>query len=129
MSETVAFQWVEIEGFRGFKDRQRVLLDASSVLIFGPNGTGKTSFFDAIQWLLLGSLQRLERWRVRKNDEHIVNRYRGSDPAIVEAELEIGGRRIRLRRQGRYDSGFLEWYSDDASLHGEDAERRLEAAL
>ena len=37
-----------------------------------------TSFFDAVQWLLLGSLQRLERWRVRKNVEHIVNRYRGS---------------------------------------------------
>lgn len=129
MSETVAFKWVEIEGFRGFKDRQRVLLDASSVLIFGPNGTGKTSFFDAIQWLLLGSLQRLERWRVRKNDEHIVNRYRGSEPAIVEAELEIGGSRVWLRRQGKYDSGFLEWRSEDASLHGEDAERRLETAL
>ncbi len=129
MSETVAFKWVEIEGFRGFKDRQRVLLDASSVLIYGPNGTGKTSFFDAIQWLLLGSLQRLERWRVRKNDEHIVNRYRGSEPAIVEAELEIAGSAVRLRRQGKYDSGFLEWRSEDASLHGEDAERRLEKAL
>src|SRR5437870_5237306 len=122
MSETVSFKWVEIEGFRGFNDCQRVLLDASAVLIVGPNGTGKTSFFDAIQWLLLGSLQRLERWRVRKNDEHIVNRYRGSEPAIVEAELDIGRRRIRLRRQGRYDSGFLEWHSDDVSLHGQDAE-------
>lgn len=129
MSERVSFKWVEIEGFRGFNDCQRVLLDASAVLIVGPNGTGKTSFFDAIQWLLLGSLQRLERWRVRKNDEHIVNRYRGSEPAIVEAELEIAGRGIRLRRQGRYDSGFLEWHSEEVSLHGEDAERRLEEAL
>jgi DNA repair exonuclease SbcCD ATPase subunit len=129
MSETVAFQWVEVEGFRGFRHRQRVLLDASAVLIVGPNGTGKTSFFDAVQWLLVGSLQRLERWRVRKNDEHIVNRYRGLDPAVVEAELEIGGTRVRLRRQGRYDSGFLEWHTDDESLRGEDAERRLEEAL
>lgn len=125
----VVFRWVEIEGFRGFNHRQRIALDASSVIVMGPNGTGKTSFFDAVQWLLLGSLERLARWRVRKNDEHIVNRYRGADPAVVEAELSIHGTRIRLRRQGRYDKGLLEWHSDDGHAHGEEAELRLAQAL
>src|SRR6478735_1321956 len=125
MSDVVAFRWVEIEGFRGFRDRQRIELDASAVLIYGPNGTGKTSFFDAVQWLLLGSLQRLEQWRVRKNAEHIVNRYRGSEPAVVEAELSVNGSRVRLQRRGRHDSGVLEWHAEDGVAYGEEAELRL----
>lgn len=125
----MAFQWVEIEAFRGFNERQRIQLDASAVIVVGPNGTGKTSFFDAMQWLLLGSLRRLERWRVRKNDEHIVNRYRSSEVAAVEAELFIRGRRVRLRRQGRYNTGLLEWHDADGTAHGDEAERRLAQAL
>lgn len=129
MSDPVAFRWVEIEAFRGFNHRQRVDLDGSAVVVVGPNGTGKTSFFDALQWLLLGSLDRLARFRVHKNDEHIVNRYRASDLAVVEAELDIRGQRIRLRRQGRYNDGLLELQSGNGSLHGQDAERRLQEVL
>ena len=129
MSDLSVFKWVEIEGFRGFNCRQRINLDASALIVVGPNGTGKTSFFDAIQWLLLGSLERLEKWRVHRNDEHIVNSYRGSEPAVVEAELELQGRRIHLRRQGRYDVGLLEWESDGVAARGDDAERKLSDAL
>ncbi len=96
MSDASSFVWIEIEGFRGFNRRQRIDLHASAVIVVGPNGTGKTSFFDAVQWLLLGSLRRLERWRVRKNAEHIVNRYRGSEPAVVEAGILVDGRLVRL---------------------------------
>src|SRR3954451_13530552 len=124
MSDLSVLRWVEIEGFRGFNRRQRIHLDASAVIVVGPNGTGKTSFFDAVQWLLLGSLQRLEQWRVRKNAEHIVNRYRGSEPAVVEAELSVNGSRVRLQRRGRYDSGLLEWQAEDGVAYGEEAEFR-----
>jgi DNA repair exonuclease SbcCD ATPase subunit len=129
MSDPVAFKWVEIAGFRGFNQRQRIVLDASAVIVIGPNGTGKTSFFDALQWLLLGTLQRLERWRVRKNDEHIVNLYRSSEPAVVEAELVIRAHHVRLRRQGRYDEGILELHDENGSLHGDKAEERLAEML
>lgn len=129
MPEPVAFRWVEIDGFRGFRDRQRILLDASAVVVVGPNGSGKTSFFDALQWLMVGSLERLERLRVRRNAEHIVNAYRGSDPAIVEAEVKLAGRLVHLRRQGRYDGGALEWTEDGETVSGDEAERRLHQAL
>ncbi len=129
MSERVVFRWVEIEGFRGFHLLRRLNLDASAVLAVGPNGTGKTSFFDALQWLLLGSLERLERVRVRKNTEHIVNQYRGTAPAVVQAEVELNGEIVLLRRQGRYGDGLLEWTSEDARLFGDAAERRLQRAL
>src|SRR5471032_3301263 len=75
-SDPVTFLWAELDGFRGFRDKQRIELDASAVVLSGPNGSGKTSFFDGLQWLLLGSLKRLEPWRTRKNTEHIVSAFR-----------------------------------------------------
>lgn len=129
MSDPVAFTWVEVEGFRGFRDRQRIDLDGSVVILSGPNGTGKTSFFDALQWLLLGSLERLEPWRTRRNTEHIANAFRADEPAIVRAELRLDQRLVEVRRQGRHDSGLLEWSDADGVVRGEEAERRLAACL
>ena len=45
--EPITFLWTEIEGFRGFRDPQRVDFGASVVILTGSNGTGKTSVFDA----------------------------------------------------------------------------------
>ncbi len=128
-SDQIAFRWIEIKGFRGFNQAQRIQLDASAVIVSGPNGTGKTSFFDAVQWLLVGSLQRLEKWRVRRTDEHITNLYTGSAPAVVTAEVELRGQVVQLRRQGRSKDGFLEWKGEDGNFTGEEADRRLRAAL
>src|SRR3954466_8755749 len=89
-SEPITFQWAELEAFRGFRDRQRINLDASVVILAGSNGTGKTSFFDALQWLLLGSLERLEPWRTRRNAEHIVSAFRSEDTAVVTAGMRFG---------------------------------------
>jgi len=131
MSEPVFFEWIEIEGFRGFANRQRLELDASVVILAGPNGTGKTSFFDAVQWLLIGTLDRLEPWRVRRNAEHVVNQYQAAlgEPATVSAGLRIEGRRVELRRRGRYDGSQLEWRDENEVLYEGDAESALVSAL
>ena len=75
-----------IDSFRGFRDPATFDLDASTVIFTGPNGTGKTSVFDALQWVMLGSIERLEGLRSRKNVEHVVSSYRP-------------GGRARLRRR------------------------------
>lgn len=131
MSESVFFKWVEIEGFRGFAERQRLDLDASVVIVAGPNGTGKTSFFDALQWLLIGTLERLEPWRVRRNAEHIVNQYRADagEPARVTAALDVDGRSVELRRSGRHDSSQLEWREDGTVLLEDEAAHALARVL
>jgi DNA repair exonuclease SbcCD ATPase subunit len=128
-SEPVTFLWAEVEAFRGFRDKQRINLDASVVILAGPNGTGKTSFFDALQWLLLGSLERLEPWRTRRNTEHIVSAFRPDDAAVVTAGLRFGDDEIELRRQGRHDSGFLEWRDTTGTVRGDEAELKLAEAL
>jgi DNA repair exonuclease SbcCD ATPase subunit len=131
MSEPAFFEWIEIERFRGFADRQRIDLEASVVILWGANGTGKTSFFDALQWLLVGSVDRLEPWRLRRNAEHIVNRYSADsgEPADVAAGLLVNGRRVELHRSGRYSASQLEWRDPEGIRYEEDAERMLASVL
>src|ERR1035437_5843358 len=53
--EPVVIRWVSIQNFRGFRAERTIDLAASATIVSGSNGKGKTSFFDALQWLLLGS--------------------------------------------------------------------------
>ncbi len=58
---------MEVQNFRVYKGRKKfaftaereVQVPASLVMIYAPNGMGKTSVCDAIEWSLTGSIQRL----------------------------------------------------------------------
>lgn len=129
-SFSLPIQRVSIEAFRGFRDRQEFDLSASVVIISGPNGTGKTSFFDALQWCLLGSIQRLESLRARKSVEHIVNQYRLSDRASVEVEMSVDAQNLVLRRTGDHSGSTLELRMNGGEpLFGDEAERALARLL
>lgn len=130
MPSNVCLRRLTIESFRGFRDRQEFDLSASAVIVAGPNGTGKTSFFDAIQWVLVGRLERLETLRARRNVEHIVNQYRLGERAEVILELKLGHQLVRVRRVGDYRGSTLEFSDESGSrLFGDEAEERLKSAL
>ncbi|MGC5172101.1 AAA family ATPase [Microbacterium sp. DT81.1] len=121
---------LRVEAFRGFRDYQEFDLDASAVIVTGPNGTGKTSFFDAMQWCLVGSIERLEGLRSRRSIEHIVNQFRVPDRAMVELELVAAGRRFTVRRSGDQSGSTLEFREAGApSRFGDEATRALHNAL
>ena len=61
---------LEISGFRGFGDSYSFDLSPDAIILGGPNGQGKTSFFDTILWAVTGSLPRL-----RANREAVVSLY------------------------------------------------------
>lgn len=107
---------MEIRGFRGFNRPQSFDFDASAVLLGGGNGSGKTSVFDALQWLMVGSIPRLDRWRLRKGDEYLVNAYTQGKGAQVEAEFRIEERPIKAIRRGTANLSHLE-VIDDAGHH------------
>lgn len=48
-----------VEGFRAYRDLRTFDLDASVVVLYGPNGLGKTSVFDAIDYAATGRIGRL----------------------------------------------------------------------
>lgn len=130
MSFDPPIQRMRVEAFRGFRDAQEFDLNASAVIVTGPNGTGKTSFFDAMQWCLIGSIERLEDLRGKRNVEHIVNQYRLSDRASVELDLRVRGKNFTIRRTGDHRGSTLEFRDGVASPQfGDDAARSLKAAL
>jgi DNA repair exonuclease SbcCD ATPase subunit len=121
---------LRVEAFRGFRDPREFDLSASTVVVTGPNGTGKTSFFDALQWGLLGTIDRLEAFRPRRNVEHLVNQYRLGERAQVELDLDVRGRVATIRRSGTYQGSTLEFREIGAPTRfGNDAEQALEDLL
>lgn len=115
-----------VDSFRGFRDSAEFDLDATTVIFAGPNGTGKTSVFDALQWVLLGTIKRLEGLRVRQNVEHIVNTYRPGDRATAALNILVNGKEVTIRRKGHYEHSTLEiWEAAGTSLFGDQAEKWL----
>lgn len=55
---------IEIENFRGFASKEDFDLDKPKVLVYGPNGSGKTSFCEALEYSLLGYLSEADAKRI-----------------------------------------------------------------
>lgn len=68
---------VEIEGFRAYKSKRDGTFDftingnqpSNFIAIYGPNGFGKSSFFDAVEWAFTANLKRYIINNNRKNNE------------------------------------------------------------
>lgn len=122
----VVFKRIRIEAFRGFAAATEIDLDASVVIVYGPNGLGKTSLFDAFQWVLLGELARLRESRLRTSDEYIVNAYRPGSSANVQLYLSLAGEDVTLVREGDRSGSILSWTSPSRGrVAGEAAEALL----
>ena len=57
-----------VEGFRAYREPQTFDLDASVIVLYGSNGLGKTSVFDAIDYACTGRIGRLCRTRRSQSD-------------------------------------------------------------
>ena len=70
-----------IGGFRAFTEETVFDLEGNAVVLVGANGQGKTSFFDALLWVLTGRIPRLG------DKVACVSRYARSGKARVSLEL------------------------------------------
>lgn len=81
-----------IRNFRGFGSAATTVpLDANLVLLFGPNGYGKTSLSEAIEWLLYGYTRRRRRGEDFSKAEYegcYANAH-GGTPIEVEATVRL----------------------------------------
>src|SRR5215213_6754454 len=129
MTHLPLFRYVEIHNFRGFRSLQRIEFNASAVIVIGPNGTGKTSLFDAIQWLLLGSLPRLSAIANPRSRDYLVNHWSETGPASVAAELQTSDRRVYVRRRGNASNSRLELRDSEGVYFDVEAQTRLASFL
>lgn len=77
---------LEVSGFRGFARRADLDFDADVVLLSGPNGSGKTSVFDAFLWALTGRIGRLS-----ERPDHVTSCFSESGEAFVALTLSSPG--------------------------------------
>lgn len=98
---TRKLKWSNIENFRGIGNKVHLDLDADIIAIYGPNGTGKTSVFDAIEWAVTGQVERLQK-PIKDVDikvkDILINLFHKDKPAEVNIELNINGKTKNVKR-------------------------------
>ena len=92
---------IRIKNFRGIGKELNLDTDADIIVIYGPNGTGKTSIIDAIEWTITGEVERL--WGRNYNElvnanESLVNLFSKERLAEVQVEFDKDGESILEKR-------------------------------
>jgi len=92
---------ITIKNFRGIGNKVLLNLNADIAVIYGPNGTGKTSIFDAIEWTITGQIERLQK-PIKDIDlkvkDIIVNLFHKENSAKTKIELDINGETKNIER-------------------------------
>lgn len=70
---------IELQGFKSFPERTKILLHPGITCIVGPNGTGKSNIVDALLWVLGG--QRMKSQRAERSGDVIFNGNAKKTPA------------------------------------------------
>lgn len=91
-----------VRNFRGFGLRsESIRLDRDLVLFFGPNGFGKTSLAEAIEWLFYGFTKRRRQGDSYSKAEFAgtyANAHRGK-PVQVDLKVIVSGKEYLLSRR------------------------------
>lgn len=91
---------VTIEAFRAYRRQQEFDLDADVVVLYGPNGYGKTSFFDAIDYACTGRIGRFCQRKISQNEFQKIARHLDAptDKGFVSIQVDKGGDEFLLSR-------------------------------
>ena len=132
-----------IQAFRGFNEKETFdFQNADMIVIYGPNGHGKSSFYDAIEWGLTGGIRRFDdSTPERKRTRFIRNLHTKPEKktfvkigvTLVDGSCYFIERECTASTQDRTDYGKYELrlYNKNNQLYleGEDAENRLKKWL
>ena len=92
-------QSISIEGFRAYRRKTELSFGDDLTILFGPNGFGKTSVFDAIDFAFTGEIGRLQtrsEERFRRVAAHLDSENEESEVALT---VGINGETHRLLRR------------------------------
>ncbi len=99
-TDRIRIKKVVIEAFRAYKKMYEFDVDADVVVLYGPNGLGKTSFFDAIDYVCTGRIGRLCRRRINHQDFIDLVRHLGAPTREGHVSIDVShkGKSQLLRR-------------------------------
>lgn len=100
---------ISIGPFRGFAKNEDFDLLSELVLIYGPNGTGKSSFCEALEYALLGSVAEADSKRFRELQSYLKNAHTNSflPPKLVGVDENNNDLNI-LANEALYRFCFVE---------------------
>lgn len=108
--------------FRGFGESTPITVDSDLIIIFGPNGSGKTSIAEALEWLFFGTTRRRTRSEVDEVEYRQcfknVKCPDDSDP-YIKAEVQFDDGRVHKIKRVMHFDGTREYdtvYIDDAKV-------------
>lgn len=82
--------------FRGFRNPETFDLQPRIVLFYGPNGSGKTSLCEALEFALLGAVDEGAQKRIDAG-QYLRNIHEGRYLPPELAALDAGGQQVRVR--------------------------------
>lgn len=97
----VRLKELEISNFRAYRGSFEFDLDADLIVLFGPNGFGKTSFFDAIDFVCSGGVARFDKRFGHKTDRLLkVLKHLDSpiDDSFIKVKALTDGREVTIER-------------------------------
>lgn len=109
---------LEIDHFRGYRDKREFDLYSlpDITVLSGPNGFGKTSFFDAMEWGFTGKLTRYCEPNEERSNSRFINFQPEEKDAKVVIEFGNETRRFVLTRQVSGTNGRSTDYGIDKSV-------------
>jgi energy-coupling factor transporter ATP-binding protein EcfA2 len=110
---------VTICGFRGFNVQQTQTLDKNIVLIKGSNGSGKSSFVEALEWLFFDEISRKKKSPCKSEytGDFLRNIHCKKDQeTFVEVLTEMNGKEMKLKKK-LLSPEKKEYYINDSFVH------------
>ncbi|MBI9113006.1 AAA family ATPase [Maridesulfovibrio ferrireducens] len=92
VSPICALKKISVGPFRGFSQTEEFDLSSKIVLMYGPNGTGKSSFCEALEYGLLGNVAEADNKRFHDQNKYLKNAYTNS----FEAPEIIGDNDVKI---------------------------------
>jgi len=95
--------------FRGFAKPEDFNLASSLVLIYGPNGTGKSSFCEALEYSLLGNVAEAESKRFREQNDYLKNAHTNTFTVPEIRAMDNQGQEVTVQaNEAAYRFCFVE---------------------
>jgi chromosome segregation protein len=116
---------LELQGFKSFVERTKIVFHPGITAIVGPNGTGKSNLVDALLWVLGGHRQRTVRGD--RTDDIIFNGNAKRPPvSMADVVLSLGGEDGEMAVSHRaFRSGESEYRLDGKGVRLRDIQEEL----